>query len=624
MNNIQFSPNQEIKLSGRHGVVRYTQGNIVFVEFGKNNFQHFERQRLIDAVNDHQLKFIDKSVEVRCFASLTDKQEKEGERRLAYCEAFDCLTKYSAGNEAEGKLIEVYEAIKSVHTKKPSLKTVGNWLRVWRSHGKDVNLQVVTSKAGGHRLSFEMEELVKSAINKYYLKTSRPTKADAYLQLEKAYTKKMKQFLGQNLPCLRTFERYIEFSIPKYEVDLKRYGKKHANMENRVAAEMYNVLQPLELAEMDGAEFNIGLLNDDGSFAGKVTIFAIIDVFTRCILGYTVQVGAVKESAAAVIHTLSHSMRSKKDPHKYPMGGIALNYAFDNGPGFQAKMTKKFLNSLDVEYTYCRSRRATEKPFIERFWGTARTKFFSKCSGYLGKRKNQVLPEKTIKQAAKLTVHQFMVMWVDYVQSVYHHSPHSMINNWTPSEMWEEHAEPDAIITMSDHDDRLKLRGIAKGLTCSINSGVQHRRQRFHSEELAALVRQEVKNTGENRLILDVLIDYFDASALTVIDPSGGLINVPNVNKTIQFDTGFGELKALIKQRKDEEFPEPISETKAKNKVKKQRKNNTFVPHESLIAEKCMTESEPEDEVIIDSQLESTTRGNNDVTEDFSDEYEDE
>jgi len=622
MNDIQFATNQEIELSGRHGVVRYTQGNIVFVEFGKNNFQHFDRQRLIEAVNEHLLTFIDKSVEVRCFASLTDKQEKEGERRLAYCEAFDCLANYSAGDEAEGKLIEVFEAIKSVHPKKPSLKTIGNWLRVWRSHGKDINLQVVTSKAGGHRMSFEMEELVKSTINRHYLKTSRPTKAEAYFRLKKAYKNKIKQFLGQNLPCLRTFERYIEFSLPKYEVDLKRYGKKHANMENRVAAEMYNVLQPLELAEMDGAEFNIGLLNDDGSFAGKVTIFAIIDVFTRCILGYTVQVGAVKESAAAVIHTLSHSMRSKKDPHKYPMGGIAHNYAFDNGPGFQAKMTKNFLNNLDVEYTYCRSRRATEKPFIERFWGTARTKFFSKCSGYLGKRKSEIIPEKTIKQAAKLTVHQFMVMWDDYVQNVYHHNPHSMINNWTPAEMWEEHAESDAIITMSDHDERLKLRGIAKELTCSINSGVQHRRQRFHSDELAALVRQEVKNTGKNKLKLGVLIDYFDASALTVIDSSGRLINVPNVNKTIQLDTGFAELKALIKQRQDEEFPASISETKANNIIKKHRKNGTVVPQDSLIAEKCMTEREHEDEVNIDSPLESTTRGSNYDSEDFPDEYE--
>ena len=623
MSGISFSSDQEIKLFGRHGVVRYTLGDIVFIEFGKNEFKHFERQNLIDFANEQQLIFIDKSVEVRCFAAVTDKQAKEGERRLAYCEAFDSLKKYSDGDEAKSKLLEVYEAIKLVHSKKPSLKTVGKWLRVWRSHGKDINLQVVTSKAGGHRLSFEMEELVKSTINKHYLKTSRPTKTEAYLKLEKAYKNKIKDFLGQKLPCLRTFERYIEFSIPKYEVDLKRYGKKHANMENRVAAKMYNLFQPLELVEMDGAEFNIGLLNEDGSYAGKVTIFGLIDVFTRSLLGYTVQVGSVKESASAVIHTLSHSMRSKRDPSKYPMGGIALNYTFDNGPGFQAKMTKNFLNKLNVEYTYCRSRRATEKPFIERFWGTARTKFFSKCSGYLGKRKHQVIPEKTIKQAAKLTVNQFMVMWDDYVQNVYHHSPHSQINNWTPYEMWAEHAESDAIITMSDHDERLKLRGIATELTCTINYGVNHRRQRFHSEELAALVRQEVKNTGKDRVKLGVFIDYFDASALTVVDSSGRLINVPNVNQTIALDTSFSEIKAFVKQRKDEDFPDTISEQKAKNKVEKHRKKGSFVPSDSLILGKLTTEDEPVNEANMNSPLESTTSGKNDDAEVFSDEYED-
>mgnify|MGYP003387863556 CR=1 FL=1 len=624
MSNIQFQPNQEIKLSGRHGVIRHTQDNTVFVEFGKNHFKLFEYQFLIDAANDHLLTFIDKSVDVRCIVSLTDKQKKEAGRRLAYCEAFDSLTKYSAGDEAENTLNETYKDIKTMHTKKPSLKTVGKWLRNWRSHGKDINLQVVTSKAGGHRLSFEMEDLLKSTINKHYLKTSRPTKANAYIELKKAYRKKIKQFIDQELPCLRTFERYIELYIPRYEVDLKRFGKRHANMENRVAAELYNVLYPLERVEMDGAEFNIGLLNDDGSFAGKVTIFGIIDLFTRCLIGYTVQVGSVKESAAAVIHTLSHSMRSKKDPEKYPMSGMAYNYIFDNGPGFQAKMTRNFLNNIEAEYTYCRSRRATEKPFIERFWGTARTKFFSKCSGYLGKRKYEVIPEKTIKQAAKLTVSQFMVMWDDYIQNVYHHTPHSQINNWTPFEMWKEHAEPDVIMTMSDYDERLKFRGISKPLTCYINDGVRHLGQRFHSEELAALVRKEVKNTGKKQLKLDILIDHHDASAVTVLDSSGGMINVPNVNKTIARDTSFAELKALVKQRKPEDYPESISEIKAKNIVKKHRKNGTVVPQDTLITQEYITNDEPEDKVNINTPTESTTRGHEHDTAGFSDGFEDE
>ena len=624
MNNINFRPNQEVELSGRNGVVRFTKGNTVFVEFGNEKFHQFKRQQLIEAANNHELKFIDKAAELKCFVTLTDKQKKEAERRSAYCEAFDNVTNYSAGEEARSKLSEVYESIKSNHPKRPSLKTVGTWLRKWRSHNKDINLQVVSSKAGKHRLSFEIEALFKSVINKHYLKTNRPTKALAYAELKIAYKNNRMKYLGENLPCIRTFERYIECSIPKYEHDLKRFGKRHAQMENRVAAEKYNVLQPLELVEMDGAVFNIGLLNDDGSYAGKVTIFAIIDVFTRCILGYTVQVGKTGETAAAVIHTLSHSMRSKKDPARYPMGGIAMNYCFDNGPGFQAQMTKKFLNNIEAEYTYCRSRRATEKPFIERFWGTARTKFFTGCSGYLGKRKHEIIPEKTVKQAAKLTVNQFMVMWEHYVQNVYHHTQHSQIKNWTPYEMWKEHTVPEEIILMADHDDRLKLRGIEAQLTCYINNGVGHRGQRFHSAELAALVRQEVKNTNSKQIKLDVLIDYYDASALTVLSSSGDAFNVPNVDKTVALDTGFAELKALVKKRNKDLDPENISATKAKNKVNKGYRRGTFVQGDTLMNEECVPSNEPIDEINMHTPKEPTTRKDKNETEDFSGEFDDE
>ena len=47
-----------------------------------------------------------------------------------------------------------------------------------------------------------------------------------------------------------------------------------------------------------------------------------------------------KESAAAVIHSLAHSMRLKLDPSKHPISGTGLCYVFDNGASFRAEMMK--------------------------------------------------------------------------------------------------------------------------------------------------------------------------------------------------------------------------------------------------------------------------------------------
>lgn len=580
---LALTSGQDIKLSGRHGTIKHIDNDVVFIKFGDKSYSHYATYEIREAANEGIFRIVEKPVEIRCAVDVSEEQQLECDRRSAYCVAFLAFKEVHPTKGLSEALIDnVYAEIQEEHPKKPKKKTVYAWYKLWLSDGQDMALQVVHKNDQDQRMHDDVKILMGKIVRRYYLKKSRPTINSAYGHFTRAFKAKKRDFAGIDVPSKSTLERFIK-RLSKYEVDCARYGKKHADKENRAATEVYGIKTPLELLQCDGAEFNIGLLNEDGTYAGKVGIFAVMDTATRACLGYTVQVSnKPKESAAVIIHSLGHSMRIKKDPMKYPMGGIGMTYVFDNGPGYRAEMTRKFMHAIGSDVTYCRSRRADEKPHVERMFGTWRVKFFSKLSGYLGKRKKEIIPEETIRQAAKLTVAEFMELLEAYIQDEYHHTQNRGINNWTPFDMWQEHARADEIMTLTDFDDRLKLRGNAKRLSGTSTHGISHRGQRFHSDELKTAVNQRIKNFGDQSIPMDVLIDDYDASAITVVLSDQHIIEVPNVAK-VGRDVSFTELKSHMRKVNEADAPIPLTEQKAKNRLKKKRANGSLVKQDTLI-----------------------------------------
>jgi len=581
---LQLTIGQTLKVSGRHGTIKFVDNDQVLVGYADKTSDVFQPYKLIQAINEHMITVIEKPKEIRCVGVISDEDQAECDRRSAYCEAFFDFKKANPTKGLNQDLLdEVYEEISETHAIKPSISRLYAWYKLWLADGKDMALQVVKDEGEiqDMRLPDVVLEFMDKMISRHYMIDSQPTMRTAYKKCKAAFARKKREFEGFDVPSRSSFERRIK-RWPKYEKDLARYGKKHADRENSEASQAYNVTNVLDLVECDGVEINMGLLNEDGSYAGKIGIIAAVDVKTRSCIGYAVVIGQKpKESAAAVIHCLSHSMRMKPDPKASPMSGIGLNYVFDNGPGFRAIMTKKYMNEIGSDVTYCRSGAPKEKPHVERMFGSWRTLFFKGKPGYLGKRKKEIIPEKTIRQAAKLTVSQFMVMFEDYIQRVYHHTPNRLMDNFSPFQMWEKHARMDEVITLSDLDDRTKIRGNAKTLRCCKNSGIPHRGERFSSHELLVAVKRMMNGSDAKSHPVEVLIDDFDASAITAVIGQK-MIEVPNV-KDVPRDTGFNYLKSFKKQVDESKLPESLTPRKAANIIKKKRANGTLVEQDTLI-----------------------------------------
>jgi len=575
-----LSTGQRVKTPSVSGSIKYFDDKVVFLEFDNGKFQHIKTGEFISNVNASTYTLVENAVSLKYFP-LDKDQQKIAEFRLAYCEALDKLSHPCVEIYANEVIDDVYEKIKDQHPKKPKFKTCDAWRRQWLADGRDIAPQVYNYQGPREqRMSPEVQDFLFKLANRHYLLRSQPPVSEFIKIVEKKFKAKRNEFYPEKCPTEGKIRRFLK-KIPKHIVDEKRFGKAYANLENRSVLSSIETTFILERIECDGLSPSLGLLNDDGSYAGKVSLFFVLDCFSRCILGYTVQLDK-GESSAAVVHSLSHSVRVNNKPIGQRIGGIGLKYVLDNGPGYRAEATKRFLGSLGAEIKFCASRKPQEKPYIEAFNKKIRAELLSKIKGYVPKKRREDVTDENLKSMAKTTVSEFLVRLEHYIYEVYHKKTLTALKRQTPLEVWNEHIQNADQITLEDMDDRLLLRGREKKLTPSLKAGIQHREQQFHSSKFREFLRGHIDQKGKTKKIT-VLIDDFDASAVTAVLPDGTMLELPNHKGAEKFkDVSFSTLKSQLKSEYRPDTAEPLSAQKARNLINRKRKNGEPVPQEFL------------------------------------------
>jgi len=578
-----LSVDQRVKTPSVSGSIKYFDDKVVFLEFDNGKHQHIKTREFISNINAATYTLVDNAISLKYFP-LDEDQQKIAEFRLAYCEALDKLSHPCVEIYANEVIDDVYEKIKDKHPKKPKFKTCDGWRRQWIIDGRDIAPQVYNYQGPrDQRMSPELQDFLLKLAKKHYLLRSQPPVSEFIKIVEKKFKAKRNEFYPETCPTKGKIRRFLK-RIPKHIVDEKRYGKAYAKLENRSVLSSIETTFILERIECDGLCPNLGLLNDDGTYAGKVSLFFVLDCFSRCILGYTVQLDK-GESSAAVVHSLSHSVRVNNKPDGQRIGGIGLKYVLDNGPGYRAEATKRFLGSLGAEIKYCASRKPQEKPYIEAFNKKIRTDLLSKIKGYVPKKRKEDITDENLKSMAKTTVTEFLVRLEQYIYEVYHKTPLQALKNQTPLEVWNENIQFADHITLEDMDDRLLLRGREKKLTPSLKAGIQHRGQQFHSSKFRTFLQGYIDQNGSAKKIT-VLIDDFDASAVTAVLPDGTMLELLNTKGADKFkDVSFSTIKSQLKSKSRKDTAEPLTAQKARNLIAKKRKNGEPVPQEYLTAE---------------------------------------
>lgn len=579
-----FESGQPYRFRGVYGTIRLCDPDLSVLQSQSGEVSQHPTAEIMEAFRAGDFHLVTPPrPRVLLTSAISDEHLQTISRREAYCVELDKYeAPYSVTSRSAAITVVAHQRGEVVHTKgrksrkgnvaakhtnlkssdesatqcAPSLATLARWHADWVRQGRDMSIQVVLkNKNRRKRLPRITDDLLMKSIQKHYLTHNSPSATLAYEEFLKIYKKLRKSAAPQNRgvfdappPSIDTYRRRIR-SVHRLIRIEARVGKSAARAEARTVTAQIEAHYPNQRVEVDTAHFNIGLLTDQGHYAGKVALYLVIDVYSRAILGFAIQVGKQGEHSFGAISAMRYAIEPKGDPN-YPMCGIFQDVYMDSGPGYnRSEQTKTFISHVADQLVVTPVRMGWAKPFVERLIGTLRTRFFCGLEGYLGKYDPSTYSDETLKSKASMSVNQFRAAIYEFIVNDYHRTPHSGLNNCTPHEKWFEGISHTPPVVPCDLADIRCLRGLKiEGRVLNPHSGIFCDYQSFHSQELSAVYHEIVgkrSKTVGNRLTVAILVDPLDARGVTVIHPTTGvLIDVPHINQEKAAGKSFAEINA--------------------------------------------------------------------------------
>lgn len=410
----------------------------------------------------------------------------------------------------------------------PSPATLANWVAEDRDRvgGKIAKIAESVKRCRKSKFNDEMKLRVIEFADDRYFGQSRP--------FQTFYNDFVDSLADEEIkgPSRETIRGWINEVIdPKLlHKNLSRAERKKLR---RNAVKKFQVSRPLERVEADGATIAIGLIDDENNYLGGFTIIFLIDVFTRCIVGYEIHIGS-GEPASTVISAFRHAICPKAEGsyssqanNKWFCYGVPELLVVDGGSGFISIETHSYaLKTTGVEIEVLPSYSPFLKPFIERFIGNFRKKCVVEIAGHVGKLEVHKKLEYTMKERAIHTideVRRFIEMWI---VDDYHHTPHSGLNGKTPAQKWQVALDNKWVPTVPVDNDKVMLpAGKTKQATISGDAchlGVTINRVRYNDEDgrlkgIGLWLKQQNRTPKITCMYSDD-----DLSAITAVCPING------------------------------------------------------------------------------------------------------
>ena len=223
-----------------------------------------------------------------------------------------------------------------------------------------------------------------------------------------------------------------------------------------------NALIPFSVVQVDGhiidLEYNIEIYNNDGTvsktIATRAWIFAVIDVATRCILGFSVS-QEFNYNQYDVMDAIKNAIvpREKMDftvkGFKYPENGGYYSLAFpelkyvlfdtimlDNAKSHLAGYTvNKIVDDLKCSINFGSVATPETRGIVERFFGGLETRGFHKLPATTGSHTRDLKRREPEKATLKYDItYDEIVELLEVLIAEYNNTPHSGIENLTPLE----------------------------------------------------------------------------------------------------------------------------------------------------------------------------------------------
>jgi putative transposase len=485
---------------------------------------------------------------------ITDSEKlAQAERILAYVNELD-IRKTPGSERTRLKVID-YISLKIRDAAPPHEMQLYRWHKKWVKVGKDINTFLNQKQPRTRPVTDVQLDFAMYIIDKFFLIPHGGNRSELFRTYKAEFEKDSHQqrFGLTETPMSKTALDNILDTLDPYEVTAAQKGLTAARATFRDSNEKIITFFPGERVEIDAVHLNLGIVDDDTrEYLGKIILFLAIDVHTRYILGYSIVYGlAPAESAEGAVNLMRHVVSPKLTNGNYQSDWhcIGTPYCFhaDNGAAFIAENTLRFCAMLNADLHRSESRKSQRRPFIERFNRTFRDQLMTKIPGYLGKRIDDKNFNKTIEQAAVITLQEFTRYLEEYIVDIYHKNPHKGLDGLSPSQKLEQCRNDFLPRPVPNLATLNALVGTIKKRTIQATHGVQIDNLCYHSTELKELRFRLMKNRKTTKKIeVEVIFNCNDISSVTVLAP-GGLetIIVPARDKTIVPGTSLARYKAM-------------------------------------------------------------------------------
>jgi len=417
--------------------------------------------------------------------------------------------------------------------KTPSPSAVARWIKRYVEAGRDIRALCPSHFLKGNRTKRYdpfVIEACHTALRKVYLKPERGS-------IKLAHTEAANLILRENLmrpesaklpiPAKAMLVSMVK-ALPAYDVHAARFGKSAADHKFRNAVHSAPVEGPLWRVEIDHTQLDIIVVHPiSGVVLERPWITLIIDVYSRCILGFSLSFDP--PSHMTVARALKMALLPKVDIKKrwpsvnghWPMFGLMQDLVADNGLEFHGASLEDVCDILGINLSYCPRKKGWWKAVIERAIGTLNRNVTDGLPG----RTFSSIDEKGDYQPhtkATLSIEALEEIIVKWIVDIYHEEVHETLGR-RPRLVWEQEVNLEDIPIVTNTHELDAIMGIVEKRSLT-HKGIEINSLRYNCDELGAF-RQKAGDVKD----IKVKWDPEEMGHIHVMPVDGSLIKVPVV-----------------------------------------------------------------------------------------------
>ena len=344
-----------------------------------------------------------------------------------------------------------------------SRRTLFDWVKAFETAEADVNASAVALLAPKSRTT----EIPPWAgiLLKLWSDPAKPELAEVMRRIEAAYADS-----DVEVPSYHQARYFLENHIGNVERERGRMGSREIKNIKPFVRRDASVLLPSDVYTADGHTFDAEVAHPDTGKPFRPEITTVMDVHTRMIVGYSVDLA---ESGLAVLDAISSAASDY---------GIPAIFYVDNGSGYKNAMMKDesvgVLTRMGTEVKHSIAYNSQARGMIERVHQTVWIRLAKKLPTYIGadmdSQAKQAVFKKTRKEIREFGESKALIGWNEFLQvardavEAYNNEPHSGLprrynattgrrEHLTPQMMWNEQVTAmsnagTGLVTVSEHE----------------------------------------------------------------------------------------------------------------------------------------------------------------------------